>query len=261
MISTKNMMDPLLELGLNKYEAKVYLTLVAEGTSTAKNIADIAGIPYGKVYEIINSLSKKGFSMVLPTKPMRCQAVSPKDVMVSVKEKSQQKHKKLESQITEQLEPMFKESRQFKEPKSLFWIINGRSNVTKKLNELFRKSRKSINIYISSNGLSRLLFHKEVLKEMHKKGVAINIAAVTNKKVLEEINSLNFCCIKRILEAGNHFFSVDGKECVVIEPIPDDDNLLYGRDQAIWISNPSFANFFEKFFNADFNRAKKINNN
>jgi len=33
MLTTKTIINPLLELGLNKYEAKVYLTLVGEGTS------------------------------------------------------------------------------------------------------------------------------------------------------------------------------------------------------------------------------------
>jgi sugar-specific transcriptional regulator TrmB len=259
LLSTKNMMTPLLELGLNKYEAKVYLTLVAEGTSTAKNISDITGIPYGKVYEIINALANKGFSMILPTKPMKCQAVSPKEAIMAAKERVQQKYKKLERQIVKQLEPMFTETKQFKEPKSIFWVINGRSNVIKKLDELFRKARKSINIYTSTNGLSRLLLQKDILQEVHKKGVEINIAAVTNKEVLEEVKSLNFCNIKHVAEAQNHLFSIDGKECLIVEPIPDDDNIMYGRDLGMWVSSPSFANFLERFFALDFRKARKIN--
>jgi hypothetical protein len=54
----------LLELGLNRYEARVYQALIAEGTSTAKTISNITGIPYGKVYEVINSLAAKGFSLL-----------------------------------------------------------------------------------------------------------------------------------------------------------------------------------------------------
>ena len=36
----------LSELGLNKYEERVYLTLIEEGVSSAKNISDITGIPW-----------------------------------------------------------------------------------------------------------------------------------------------------------------------------------------------------------------------
>ena len=167
--------------------------------------------------------------------------------------------KKLEKLIVKQLEPMFTESKQFKEPKSIFWVINGRSNVVKKLDELFKKARKTINIYTSTNGLSRLLLHKDILQEAHNKGVSINIAAVTNKEVLEEIKSLRFCCVKHIPEAQNHLFAIDGKECLIVEPIPDDDNIMYGRDLGMWVSSHSFAKFLDRFFALDFKRARKIN--
>lgn len=260
MLSTKNMITPLLELGLNKYEAKVYLTLIAEGTSTAKNISDITGIPYGKVYEIINSLANKGFCMILPSKPMKCQAVSPKEAITTSKKKIEDQYKKLEKQIVKQLEPLFAESKQFKEPKSIFWVINGRANVVKKLEELFSNAKKSINICTSANGLSRLLLQKELLKEMHNKGIEINIAAVTNKEVLEEVKSLNFCNIKHIPEAQNHLYSIDSNQCLVVEPIPDDDNIMYGRDLGMWVQSHSFSKFLERFFAIDFKKARKLNN-
>ena len=260
MLSTKNMITPLLELGLNKYEAKVYLTLIAEGTSTAKNISDITGIPYGKVYEIINSLANKGFCMILPSKPMKCQAISPKEAITASKKKIEDQYKKLEKQVVKQLEPMFAESKQFKEPKSIFWVINGRANVVKKLEELFANAKKQINVYTTSNGLSRLLLQKEILKEAHNRGIEINIAAVTNKEVLDEVKSLNFCNIKHISEAQNNLFSVDGNECLVVEPIPDDDNILYGRDLGMWVQSPSFTKFLERFFVTDFKKARKLNN-
>jgi sugar-specific transcriptional regulator TrmB len=259
MLSTKNLILPLLEIGLNKYEAKVYLTLVAEGTSTAKNVSDITGIPYGKVYEIINSLSNKGFCILLPSKPMKCQAVSPRDAIVASKRKVEEQYKRLETQVIKQLEPMFAESKQFKEPKSLFWVINGRANIVQKLEELFSTAKKQINVYTSANGLSRLLLQKDLLKELHSKGVEINIAAVTNKEVLEEVKSMNFCNIRHISEAQNHLYSIDGNHCLIVEPIPDDDNIVYGRDLGMWMQSPSFTKFIERLFNTDFSRAKKIN--
>ena len=95
MLLTKEVLTALSELGLNKYEAKVYLTLITEGISTAKNISDITSIPYGKVYEILNVLASKGFVVTLPTKPMKCQAVSPKELTEIVKKDIRKKWKNL----------------------------------------------------------------------------------------------------------------------------------------------------------------------
>ncbi len=258
MLSTKTMISPLLELGLNKYEAKVYLTLIGEGTSTAKNISDITGIPYGKVYEVINSLSSKGFSVTLPTKPMKCKAVSPKKAIKISKEKMEEKYEKLQNHVLEKLEPMFAESKKFKEPKGAFWIINGRSNVVKKINDLIQKAEKNINIHCSANSLSRLIWHKDVLQEANEKGISININGVINKDIKEEIKSLDFCDIRKTKKSENNYISIDNKKSMVIEPIPDDDNVKYGRDMGMWISSESFTKFMDNFFKKRFNKARKV---
>ena len=258
MLTTKNMVTPLLELGLNKYEAKVYLTLIGEGISTAKNISDITGIPYGKVYEIINSLAKKGFTVILPSKPMKCQAISPKEAIITAKKGMEEKYQKLEKHITKELEPMFTESKKFIEPKGVFWIINGRANIIKKIEELINKAKNNINIHCSANGLSRLILHKEALEAAKNRGVNISIASTINDEVKEEAKSLSFCDIRKIKDAENHLYSVDGKECLVVEPIPDDDNIVYGRDLGMWVSSSSFSKFLGDFFQSNFNKSRKV---
>lgn len=136
----------LSELGLNKYEEKVYLALVEEGISTAKSISDITGIPYGKVYEVMNSLSGKGFLTILPTKPMKYQAVSPREAVISTKKAFQEKLDKLEAHILKELEPAFARTKRYSEPKAVFWLINGRSNVNKKVEELLKKAKENVKI-------------------------------------------------------------------------------------------------------------------
>ncbi len=258
MLSTKSVMSPLLELGLNKYEAQLYLTLIGEGISTAKNVSDITGIPYGKVYEIISSLSSKGFCTVLPTKPMKCQAISPTDAMTTAKKNVQEKYQKIENYILKELEPMFTESKRFIEPKGIFWILNGRSNIVKKMDELIQKAKANINILCSSNGLSRLILHKEALQEAKNKGITISIAGVVGKEILEEIASLDFCDIRRIKNAENNFLSIDNKECLVVEPIPDDDNIVSGRDLGMWVSSSSYTKFMDQLFTSNFKRTRNI---
>lgn len=258
MLSTKNVLTPLLELGLNKYEAKVYLTLVGEGISTAKNISDITGIPYGKVYEIINSLATKGFCTTLPSKPMKCQAISPREAILKAKKSIEEKYEALEKHVLTELEPMFTESRKFIEPKGIFWIINGRANVVKKIDELIQKAEKSIRIQCSSKSLSRLILHKELLQQAKNKGINISVAGVIDKEVMAELSSLNFCDIRKVKNAENNYMSIDNKECLIIEPIPDDDNLVYGRDLGVWVSSSSFTKFMDAFFTSNFNRVKSL---
>jgi sugar-specific transcriptional regulator TrmB len=43
-------------LGLTSYEIKVYLSLLEAGSMTASNISKKSGVPYSKIYEVLNSL-------------------------------------------------------------------------------------------------------------------------------------------------------------------------------------------------------------
>ena len=128
----------------------------------------------------------------------------------------------------------------------------------KKIDELIQKAEKKINIICSSNSLSRLILHKELLQEAKNKGVTISVGSVISKEFLEEVSSLDFCNIREMKNTENNFLSIDNKECLIIEPIPDDDNLVYGRDLGMWISSQSFTKFMDEFFNSNFEKARKL---
>ncbi len=123
---------------------------------------------------------------------------------------------------------------------------------------MVKKAKNNINIHCTANSLSRLVLHKETLKEAADRGIKISIAGITNKENLQEITSLNFCEIKHISKTNNNMFTVDGKECMITEPEPDDDNIIYGRDFGIIASSSSFTKFFDDFFESNFKKARQI---
>jgi sugar-specific transcriptional regulator TrmB len=51
---------PLESIGLTKNEGKVYLTLLKTGTSKTGNLLKNSGLNSGKIYEILDSLKRKG---------------------------------------------------------------------------------------------------------------------------------------------------------------------------------------------------------
>ena len=258
MENTKNILKPLSDVGLSKYESKVYLTLISEGVSSAKSISDVTGIPYGKVYEIINSLSYKGFLMILPSKPMKYMAVSPKQAIVAARKDVADKFVRLESTILEHFGSDFEKSKNFSPADSSFLLVNGRSNAVRKVEELIKGAKKNIHIHCSANSLSRLMLHKVVLKDAADRGVKILIAGVINDENIGEINSLGFCDIRHINSSRSNFVSVDGNDSLIIESMPDDDNLLYGRDLGIFASSASFTKFVDNFFVSSFEKAKSL---
>jgi len=64
-------------LGLNKYEALAYEALVRLGKVGAFEIARESGVPYGRIYDTLNSLVAKGLVLVVPEKTKKFVAAPP----------------------------------------------------------------------------------------------------------------------------------------------------------------------------------------
>src|SRR3989304_4665991 len=52
-------------LGLTDYEMKAYEALIQLGKSTAAKISKLSNVPYGKIYEVLSSLEKKGLVILV----------------------------------------------------------------------------------------------------------------------------------------------------------------------------------------------------
>lgn len=256
MLSTEQIVENLSYIGLNKYESKVYLTLVEEGISTAKNISDVTSIPYGKVYEIINSLLNKGFIETSPTKPVKCKAVDPRDVLNSSKKTYLNKFNSIQSCVEKQLLPVFLNNKSFLDSKSSCWSVNGRSNVNKKVEDLLLSAKNSITILTSTNGFKRLGLFKEQLLEAFNNDVSIKVAAPLDKECEPDKRSLNFCEIVNVTGGPGTLFVIDDHMSLLIEPVPDDDNIFYGRDLGIVISSPAFTQILSDSFMHRYSQVK-----
>ena len=68
----------LIELGLNKYEADAYLYVLKHGISEAGPVYKNTTIPYGKIYDTLNSLVKKGLVEVQNKRPKKYMAKRPR---------------------------------------------------------------------------------------------------------------------------------------------------------------------------------------
>lgn len=55
----RDTMTELAELGLSSYEEKVYRTLLVTDVVTATELSDISGVPKGRIYDVLNSLTAR----------------------------------------------------------------------------------------------------------------------------------------------------------------------------------------------------------
>jgi len=76
--STDDEIENLLNnLGLCKYEARAYLTLLKHGPQNYKSLTELSGIPYGRIYCTMGSLAEKGWIKTLDQRPKIFYAADP----------------------------------------------------------------------------------------------------------------------------------------------------------------------------------------
>lgn len=75
------MFEKLRTLGLTKYEADVYLSLMRLGSADASDIASVSGVPLGRMYSILNALHEKKIIRLQETRPRKYASVEPETAM------------------------------------------------------------------------------------------------------------------------------------------------------------------------------------
>ena len=73
--------EQLTAIGLSKYEACTYLALLGHDDSTAVEIADRAGVPRQRIYDVLTSLRDKGLIVIRDGRPARHSARPPSSAL------------------------------------------------------------------------------------------------------------------------------------------------------------------------------------
>lgn len=87
MLASQKVFDSLKGIGLNLYERKLWVALLARGTSTAGELSSMATVPRSRSYDILQSLAEKGFVVVQTAKPLKYVATSPEEALERAKRK------------------------------------------------------------------------------------------------------------------------------------------------------------------------------
>ncbi len=71
--------------GLNIYETKVWLALLGKGVASAGEIAEISKVPRSRTYDVLETLERKGFSIVKIGKPVKYIGIKPRIILERLK--------------------------------------------------------------------------------------------------------------------------------------------------------------------------------
>jgi len=216
-----------------EYESKAYCTIVENGPMKANDLAIKAGIPAGRIYEVITRLRDKGWLKRTQSRPAIYDAQNPRTVLdVEVDQ--------LQMEMKEPLEKAEEawEVRQGRiggaDDKS--WTVSGIYGIILEFRGLCNSVEKSIKIidsslqWLSNRDLERLV-------KLTKNKVKVSIASTDRHK--DQLNRLASIGVKTyVLEKIDVSFYIFDDETVMIKFVsPDNGTVIKDRNMGeIFIS-------------------------
>lgn len=232
----EEIVEKLKELGLNSYEAKVYLALLKKYPATGYEISKIADIPQARAYDTLKALEIQHIVTSSGEKPVTYSPIKPKDLTKRFKRKIDSTIDFLEKKL-----PNVKEN--YSEP---ILTINGRAKIINKVIEIINNARKNIYLEIWSQDYKYIESH---LLDAYNRGLDIKIVGYDNF-------SSNFGTVfkndtSRMLEhySGERFIfmTADNEEGIFgkVEPRKNVEA------DALWSKNPEIVYLIKAFIARD----------
>jgi sugar-specific transcriptional regulator TrmB len=142
----------LTSLGLNRYEATVYLSLLGRNHFTAAEIATYAGVPRQRVYDVLDRLAAKGLCVERPGKRKRTySAVDPSialpTLLAAFREQQALEHQhrvEVLNSVLPDLNQAFADGREEVAPLDYIEILTDRHQVAKRVMTLSRQATQEI---------------------------------------------------------------------------------------------------------------------
>ncbi len=244
-------------LGLTSYEIRVYLSLLDTGHMTAADISKKSGVPYSKIYEVLNSLEEKGWLESDSSRPQKFFPKSPSSALETMRMRHENNFRESQSAIVNELMPMYTKSGMKERPE--VWVARGIFNIIAKVNEIVQNCQQELLVALPNIAQDVARPLQPVIRTLHDRGVKINIlaSAKLNPDTVKALSRVAEVRLKDGLFGGGVIG--DGKHVVIllgegsgetgsIEPI------------AMWADHAGLAGFAKGYFQYlwdDTNQKKK----
>jgi sugar-specific transcriptional regulator TrmB len=255
--------ETLTRLGLTMMQAKIYLSLIQTGPSTAKTLAAMMNTSRPDVYRVIAKLHEDGVIEKLMTKPAIFKAAPPNQLIEIFLTRKTEAQNELEKKSNELLIDLLNDQTQkeIHEPGIDFVIIQGKDAVFQRLKVGISSAQASVHVVTSQKRFSEAVieFHK-LYKLALKKGIKICLSTdhhVPQKKALRILQSLanypNFE-VKYFTGTPSTIVAIfDNKEAYSTMSA----NTNIDENASMWSSNICFVELAQSYFEKKWNNSIK----
>ena len=241
---------------LNIYETKVWLALLTKGIASAREVADLSGVPRSRTYDVLESLEKRGFAIIKLGKPVKYLGVKPKIILEKLKNNVKKDaddrilslSKIKETEEFGNLESLYKEGIDPIKREDISASIKGKSNISNHLREIIQNAKKEVIICTNADEMaSKSKLFAQTFDIFKKNNIKFKVALSGDPKIISQLEKKFNVKFKKI-NIDAKFFIIDKKE--ILFYLSKDKN---DEDIAIWLNSDffgtAFASLFEKAVN------------
>lgn len=216
----------LKELGLNSYEAKVYIALLKKYPATGYEIAKLANIPQSRAYDTLKSLENKKIVLSTNEKPQTFTPIKPKEL-------TKRFRRKIETNLTFLEKKLPDVKQDYCEP---ILSITGASAIRAKIIELINAAKQEIYLEIWAHDFKYI---ETYLFEAYNRGLDIKIVGYDNLQC-------NFGTIFNHKNGRELEHSLGGRKIFLIA---DNNEGLWGNIEknTIWTKNLDIIFLLKEF--------------
>src|SRR5579862_8965658 len=132
----------LQQLGLNKYEAEAYYTLLINEPLTGYEVGKRSQVPLSRSYEVLEKLTEKGLALVQPGDPPRYSAQDPQQFLEHVRRDMETTLVALGHALT---------SLPHTDTTGEFWVVRGRQNILARARSLIKTAHATLGLSMPAN--------------------------------------------------------------------------------------------------------------
>src|SRR4030043_459943 len=192
---------------LNLYETKVWLALLGKGMASVGEVAAISRVPRSRVYDVLESLEKKGFAIVKMGKPVKYLGIKPQiilerikgDIRKNAEEKVRDLAKIRESEEFLKLDELYRQGINPVKREDISASLRGKSNISNFVREIIKNAAKEVIICTNAEEIkSKAKLFFQTIETLKKGNITIKMALSGDAKTIKEIEDKLQIKIKRI---------------------------------------------------------------
>lgn len=240
-------------IGLNLYETQIWLALLSHGVATAGELAEAAGVPRSRSYDILESLSKKGLVVVKSEgRPLKYMAVPPEQGLNNLKRYYEMSSEGIKdgleelksSKVIRDLSDIYKKGEMVMELPELIGLVREKNNVFSHLATILNRSKNMVRIMATPQDIAELnKFYISGIKDAKSRGVKVQILMPEGTEPGE---LSKYAEVKQIERSISRAVISDGKEAVVMFMDPKGVHPTF--DAGVWVNSSYVAGTIDRLF-------------